>query len=130
MSRCPGAGFPCGSEGLPSSTKFSLNSCSQSGNSCNGLLCISSPFSFLFLLLVSEGLCSGVLRKSALVLPLVSIAGFSVPITESCDEDVEEVCEGDVEQLINKPGTTSGDRWSSDKYTHDPQALRVFLQEA
>ena len=48
VSRSLGAGFPRGSEGLNSSTKFSLNSCSQSGNSCKRSLCTSSRPSFLF----------------------------------------------------------------------------------
>ena len=41
-----GAGFPRGSEGLLSSTKFSLNTWSQSGRSCNRSLCTSSRPSF------------------------------------------------------------------------------------
>ena len=47
-------------------------------------------------------------RDSALTLPLLSVAGFSVPTTESCVEDVEEVGQDDVEQLVEKPGTTNG----------------------
>ena len=52
-------------------------------------------FHFYFLFLVSEGLSSGFHRKSSLVLPLFSLAVFSVYLptsnTESCDENVEEV---------------------------------------
>ena len=49
MSRCPGAGFLRGSEGLRSSTKSSLKSCSQSSKSCNRSLCTSSrPSCFCF----------------------------------------------------------------------------------
>ena len=40
------------SEGLLSSTKFSLKSCSRSGKSCNRSLCTSSRPSFLFLFLL------------------------------------------------------------------------------
>ena len=47
---------------------------------------------------VSADLCSG-------VLPLLSVAGFSVSVTESCDE---EVGVDDVEKLVDKPGTTDG----------------------
>ena len=90
-------------------------------------------------------------RDSSLIVSLLSVAGFSVPITESRDEDAEEVGEDDVEKLVDKPGTTSGTEfdllrliflpflvrcWSRGKYTHDPRRaspakeLRVFLQEA
>ena len=57
---------------------------------------------------VFTGFGNGFPRDSALILPLLSVAGFSVPITESCDEDVEEVGVDDVEELVNKPGTTNG----------------------
>ena len=67
VSRYPGSGFHRGSEGLRSSTKFSLNSCSQSGNSCTRSLCTSSRPSFLCVFSVSIGLCSGSLRSSSLV---------------------------------------------------------------
>ena len=36
---------------------------------------------------------------------LVGAAGFSVPITESCDEDDDEIGAGVVEELVDKPGT-------------------------
>ena len=111
VSRSLGAGFLCGSEGLLSSTKFSLNSCSQCGKSCNRSLCTSSCPSFLFLFSVSVGLCSGFPRSSSLVLPLLSGTGFSVYLlsnTESCDEDDDEVGVGVVEELADKPGTTNG----------------------
>ena len=54
-----GAGFRRGSKGLLSSTKFSLNSCSQSGRSCNRSLCTSSRPSFLFFFPVAVVLCIG-----------------------------------------------------------------------
>ena len=104
--------FPHGSKELLSSTKFSLNSCSQSRKSCNRSLCTSSRPPFLFLFSVFVDLCSGFVRNSSLVLPLLSGTGFSVYLltsnTESCDEDVEEVGVGVVEELIDKPGTTNG----------------------
>ena len=97
-----------------SSTKFSLNSCSQSGNSCDFSLCTSSDSPFLLLFSVSVCLCNGFHRSSSLVLPLLSGTGFAVFLltqkkTESCDEDDEEVGEGVVdEELANKQGTTNG----------------------
>ena len=54
------------------------------------------------------GLGNGFPRDSSLVIPLLSAAGFSRPITESCDEDVEEVGVGVVEELVDKPRTTNG----------------------
>ena len=49
---------------------------------------------------------------SSLVLPLLSVAGFSVYLltsnAESYDEDVEEVGVDDVEEFVDKPGTTNG----------------------
>ena len=105
------AGFLRGSEGSRSSTKFPLNSCSQSGKSCNGSLCTSSRLSFLFLFSVSVCLCNGFHRSSSLVLPLLSVAGISMFLltssTESCDEDDEEVGVGVVKELVDIPGTTN-----------------------
>ena len=109
MSRYPGSEFHRGSKRLCSSTKLSLNSCSQSSNSCNRSLCTSSRPSLIFLFSVSVGLCGGFLRISSLVLSLLSGTGFSVYLlssnTESCDEEVDV---GVVEELVVKPGTTNG----------------------
>ena len=158
--RLPCSGLLQGSvEALPSTT-HSLNSCCQLGNSCDMSLCTSSDSPFLLKKFsVSVDSCSGSSRSSSLVLPLLSGTGFSVYLltsnTESCHEDDGEVGEGVVEEeLADKPGTTNGhsgifcnqfscpfrwdvvfDRWSSGRYTHDPQRasrekeLREFLQE-
>ena len=96
-----------------SSSKFSLNSCSQSGNSCEKSLYNSSDSPFIFLFSVPVDSCSGSPRRSSLVLPLLSGTRFSVCLltstTESCDEDDEEVGEGVVEEeLADKPRTTNG----------------------
>ena len=45
-------------------------------------------------------------NDSSLVRSLLLVAGISVSVTVSCDEDVAEVDE--VEQLVDKPGTTNG----------------------
>ena len=71
-------GFPVAPKGQFLSTKFSLNSCSQSGNSCNGSLCTSTCPSFLFVFLISVNLCSGFPSNSSLIHLLLSVAGFSV----------------------------------------------------
>ena len=70
-------------------------------------------FPFLFLFSVSVVSCSGSPRSSPLVLPLLSVTGFSVYLltsnTESCVEDDGEVGEGVVEEeLADKPGTMNG----------------------
>ena len=47
-------------------------------------------------------------RDSSLIISLLSVAGFSVLITVSCDEDVDEAGEDKVGELVDKPGTTNG----------------------
>ena len=139
----PALGFSQGSVEVLSSTKFSLNSCSQAGNSRDTSLCTSSRSPFLFLFSVTVCLCGGFPRSSSLVLPLLSGTGFSVYLlasnTESCDEEEDEVGVSVVEELVDKPGTADGtvfNRGSSGRYTHDPrrasgeQELREFRQEA
>ena len=104
--------FPRSSDELRSSTKLSLNSCTQSGKSCNRSLCASSRPSFLFLFSVSVDSCSGFHRSSSLTLSFLSGTGFSLYLvtskTESCHEDDEEVGVDVMEELVDKPGTTNG----------------------
>ena len=61
---------------------------------------------------VSVDLCCKFLRRSSLVLSLLSGSGFSVCLltsnTESYDEDVKEVGVDDAEELVDKLGTTNG----------------------
>ena len=113
VSRYPRSGFHRGSEGLRSWTKFSLNSCGQSGKSCNRSLCTSSRPSFLFFCSSTVGLRSGFPSGSSLVLPLLYGTGFSVYLlmsnTESCD--VAQICVGVVEELVDKPGTTNATKF-------------------
>ena len=71
-------------------------------------LCTSSSPSCLFGFLFFAGLGNGFPRDSSLVLPLPSAAGFSVPISESCDDDIEKVGADEVEELVDRPGTTNG----------------------
>ena len=47
-------------------------------------------------------------RDSSLIISLLSVAGFSVLITASCDEDVEEAGEDEEEELVDRSGTTNG----------------------
>ena len=56
----------------------------------------------------SAGSCDGFSCNSTLILSHLSFAGFPVPITEPFDEDVEEVDDDEVEELVDRPGTTKG----------------------
>ena len=62
--------------------------------------------------LVSVDLCSGVLRNSSRTSHTSLVLDFfRVPVDvkyRACDEDVEEVGVDDVEELVDKPGTTNG----------------------
>ena len=86
--------------------------CSQSGKSCKRSRYTSSRPSFLFLFSVSINLYYKFLHNSSPVLPLLSSTKFSVYLltsnTESCDEDDDEVGEDEVEELVDKAGTTDG----------------------
>ena len=59
---------------------------------------------FWFLLIHATGFSC----DTAPTISLLSVAGFSVLITVSCDEDAEEEGVGVVEELVDKPGTTNG----------------------
>ena len=63
---------------------------------------------FIFMFSVSADARDRFHRDSSLIISLLSVAGFSVLITVSCDEDVEEAVEEEVEELVDRPGTTSG----------------------
>ena len=98
MSRSLGAGFSRGFAGLLSSTKFSL-AVSRASHAIDRFALLRVLF---FWFSASVGLCSGFPRSSSFVLPLLSVAGFSVYLltskTESCDEDDDESV-GVVEEL-------------------------------
>ena len=107
MSRYPGSGLTRGSVEVLSSTKFPLNSCGQSGKSSNRPLRSSSSSSFLFA--VSAGSCNGFPRNSELILPLL----YCCWIFRADHWILWRRCwrsrgEDDVEELVCKPGTTSG----------------------
>ena len=61
---------------------------------------------------VSADPCGGFPRDSSLTVSLLSVAGFSVLPTVSCDEDVEETSEDEVEELVDIPGTTKGTQFA------------------
>ena len=130
-----------------------LKSWSHSGTSCNNSLRNSSSYSFLFVFSVSTDPRDGYPRNSSLVVSLLSVAGFSLLITVSYDEDVDEAGEDEVEELtrdnelyvvlyiaIDSFAMLGEmwvfDHWSSGKYTHDPRRasrekeLLLFLQKA
>ena len=94
--------------GTLSSTRFSLNSCNHSGKSDNG----SPPASSLSSFLLEFGVLVGLGDKSpcacSLTFLLRVVAGRIVEFTESCDDDVGDVGKAELEEPVDKPGTTSG----------------------
>ena len=62
----------------------------------------------LFGFSVSTGPCDRFPCTSSLILSLLVGAGCSVGVTVYCDEDVREVGEDEVEELVDRPGTTKG----------------------
>ena len=89
-----------------------VNFCHNSGNSGNGFPCAGSLSSLLFGFSISAGACDRFPCTSTLVLSLLGVAGCSVGVTVSCDEDVREVGEGEVEELVDRPRTTNGTQFS------------------
>ena len=71
--------------GILSSTRFCLNSSCHSGRPRDG-----SP------------------RTSSLMLSLLVDAGCSVGVTAPCDEEKGDVGEDELEELVDRPGTTNG----------------------
>ena len=86
----------------------SFNTCSQSGTPFNWSLCTSSLSSLLFGFSISAGPCDRFSCTCSLVLSLLLVAGISVSVTVSFDEDVGKVGEDEVKELVDKPGTTNG----------------------
>ena len=85
-----------------------MNSCHHSGNSGNGFRCASSLSSFLFGFSVSAGPSDKFPYSSSLIFSLLVDAGCSVGVTVSCDEDVGEGSEDEVEELV---GETPDNEW-------------------
>ena len=77
---------------------FSENSSSHSGRSRNGSPRTSS-LTFLFWFSVSVGPRDESSRTSSLILLLLIDAGCCVGVTASCDEDVGDVGEDELEEL-------------------------------
>ena len=70
-----------------------------------------SPYSVVVLFLglrFSAGPREEFPRAPTLILSLPAGAGCCVGITASCDEDVGDVGEDEVEELVDRPGTTNG----------------------
>ena len=47
-------------------------------------------------------------RDPSLIISFLSVEGFTVLITVSCGEDVDEASEDEVEELVDRPRTTNG----------------------
>ena len=58
--------------------------------------------------LVSGGSCEGSLRTVLLLLSFLVDAGCNVGITASCGTDVGDAGAAELEELVDKPGTTVG----------------------
>ena len=57
---------------------------------------------------VSAGPCDEFPRTSSLILSLLVDAGCSVGVTNSCDEDVGDAGEDELEEHVDRPRTTNG----------------------
>ena len=66
------------------------------------------PSHFVFGFSFSAGPRDESPRTSSLILSLLDDAGCSVGVTASCDEDVRDVGEDELEELVDRPGTTKG----------------------
>ena len=104
-----------------SSTRFSLNSCNHSGMSEYGLPRTCSWSSFLFGFGISVGSCNnssgvsevyGFLRACLSTFSLDSIAGWWSEWSISWPEGVVDVEVDELEEVIDKPGTTTGTKFS------------------
>ncbi len=85
-----------------------MNSCSHSGRPCDEFPRASSLSSFFCGFSVSAGQRDESPCTSSLILSLLVDAGCSVGVTASCDEDAGDVGEDELEELVDRPGTTNG----------------------
>ena len=113
VSWLPCFGFPSGSKDYVHRPNSLWNPVASPASHAMDLFVLLRVPHFYFIFSVSVGLCCRFPRLSSLVLALLSGTEFSVYLltlnTESCDEDVEEVGVGVVEEeLVDKPGTTNG----------------------
>ena len=67
---------------------------------------------FLFVFLVSSSSCDGLTRTVLLVFSLLDDAGCNFGITASCGTDVGDVGAAELEELVDKPSTTIGTKFS------------------
>ena len=95
-----------GCSGTLSSTRFFLNPSNHSGGSCDEFPRTPSLSSFFFGFSVSVGPRDESPRTQSLILSLLVDAGCSVGVTASCDEDVGDVGEDEVEELVDRARTT------------------------
>ena len=64
--------------------------------------------SILICFSISAGLCDGCPRTTLLIFSILDDAGCDVGITASCGTDVGDVCVAELEEPVDKPGTTVG----------------------
>ena len=96
--------------GTLSSTRFSVYFSNHSGRSRNGFPRTLSLSSFLFGFWISAGPRDGSPRTLSMprVFSLLFHAGCCVGTMGSCGTNVGEVSEDEVEELVDRPGTTKG----------------------
>ena len=96
--------------GTLSSTRFFVYFSNHSGRSRNGFPRTLSLSSFLFGFGISAGPRDGSLRTLSMprVFSLLFLAGCCVGTMGSCGTNVGEVSEDEVEELVDRPGTTKG----------------------
>ena len=85
-----------------------MNSSNHSGRSRNRSLRAGSVSSFLSVFSVSVGSRDKSPRVWPLVLSLRVVVGRNVVTIESCGNDAGDVCAVELEELVDKPGTTIG----------------------
>ena len=78
----------------------------------------------LFGFSVSVGPCDEFPRTFSLILSLLVDAGSSLGFTASCDEDVGDVSEDELEVPVDKPGTTIGTQFAVLHYIRLPSLMR------
>ena len=97
-----------GAAGTLSSTRLSVNSPNHPRRSRNGFPRKVASTSFFLFFSISAGSCDGLTRTMLLVLSLLADAGRNVGTTAPCNTDVGDVGVAELEELVDKPGTTIG----------------------
>ena len=104
----PARPTPTTRRSLPDNEGSAVALVHHSGRSCDEFPRTFSLSSFLFGFSISAGPCDEFPRTPSRILSLLVDAGCSMDVTASCDEDEEDVGEDELEELLDRPGTTNG----------------------